>query len=211
MAMSSGNDLNPYGSDDAFDTYIDMDFLRNDSMEEDVDFGNMSSSDLFHYYLEGELIKDTEVLDQPPPPTTYPTSMQTVTNDFLVTSPVPVTEDLKLTPVIEETSEIAQQTVDTTAVAPSLAILNAQLAELLAKLPTIKQETTTDKIDKIDKIDLSTGPASPKANVKSNLVNNNTAHKGDNNQIDMKKLSSKERRQIRNKISARNFRVRRKG
>jgi len=207
MAVSRNNDPNPYGSDDAFDTYIDMDFLRNDSMEEDVDFGNMSNSDLFRYYLEEELIKDAEVLDQHPSPTTYSTPMQTATNDFsLVTSPVPVAEDLKLTPVIEETSEISQQAIATTAVGPSLAILNAQLAELLAKLPTIKQETTTDKIA------LSTSPTSPKANVKSttNSVNNNIAQKNDNNQIDMKKLSSKERRQIRNKISARNFRVRRK-
>ncbi|EXX77482.1 hypothetical protein RirG_023380 [Rhizophagus irregularis DAOM 197198w] len=213
MAMSrnfSGNDPNSYGSDDAFDTYIDMDFLRNNAMEEDVDYRNMSNSDLFRYYLEDELIKDTEVLDQPPPPTTYSAPMQTVTSDFsLVTSPVPIAEDLKLTsvPVIEETNETAQQAIATTAVGPSLAILNAQLAELLAKLPTIKQEATSDKI---------TSPTSPKSNAtqtlkSSNLLNNNNAHKSDdNNQVDMKKLSSKERRQIRNKISARNFRVRRK-
>src|SRR5436190_23184223 len=119
MAMSrnfSGNDPNPYGSDDAFDTYIDMDFLRNDAMEEDVDFRSMSNSDLFRYYLEEELIKDTEVLDQPPPTTTYSTPIQTVTTDFsLVTSPVPITEDLKLAPVpvIEETNEIAQQAITT--------------------------------------------------------------------------------------------------
>ncbi|PKC02440.1 hypothetical protein RhiirA5_364149 [Rhizophagus irregularis] len=188
MAMSrnfSGNDPNSYGSDDAFDTYIDMDFLRNNAMEEDVDYRNMSNSDS--------------------------APMQTVTSDFsLVTSPVPIAEDLKLTsvPVIEETNETAQQAIATTAVGPSLAILNAQLAELLAKLPTIKQEATSDKI---------TSPTSPKSNAtqtlkSSNLLNNNNAHKSDdNNQVDMKKLSSKERRQIRNKISARNFRVRRKG
>jgi len=213
MAMSrnfSGNDPNSYGSDDAFDTYIDMDFLRNNAMEEDVDYRNMSNSDLFRYYLEDELIKDTEVLEQSPPSTTYSAPMQTVTNDFsLVTSPVPVAEDLKLTsaPIIEETNETAQQAIATTAVGPSLAILNAQLAELLAKLPTIKQEATSDKI---------TSPTSPKSNVtqtlkSSNSLNNNNAQKSDdNNQIDMKKLTSKERRQIRNKISARNFRVRRK-
>ncbi|GBB89450.1 hypothetical protein RclHR1_16130003 [Rhizophagus clarus] len=209
MAMSrnfSSNDPNSYGSDDAFDTYIDMDFLRNNAMEEDVDYRNMSSSDLFRYYLEDELIKDTEVLEQPPPPTTYSAPIQTVANDFsLVTSSVPVTEDLKLTsvPVIEETNETTQQAIATTAVGPSLAILNAQLAELLAKLPTIKQEAISDKI---------ASPTSPKTQTlkSSNSLNNNNAQKSDDSQIDMKKLSSKERRQIRNKISARNFRVRRK-
>src|ERR1043166_6860788 len=112
MAMSrnllSGNDSNPYGSDDAFETYIDMDLLRNDAMEEDVDFGNMSNSDLFRYYLEGELVKDQELLEQPST-TTYSTPMQTVDDFSLVTSPVPGTENLKLTqvPVIEENDEIS--------------------------------------------------------------------------------------------------------
>src|SRR6266542_3182381 len=216
MAMSrnfSGNDPNPYGSDDAFEAYIDMDFLRNDAMEEDVDIGNMSNSDLFRYYLEEELIKDPEVSEQPPT-TTYSAPMQTVNDFSLVTSPVPDTESLKLAqaPVIEEINEISQQAIASTAVAPSLAMLNAQLAELIAKLPTIKQENTTDKTA------LSTNPTSPKSNVTQTVKstnpvnNNNSAQKSDdNNQIDMKKLSSKERRQIRNKISARNFRVRRKG
>ncbi|CAG8591186.1 7879_t:CDS:2 [Funneliformis caledonium] len=206
------NDPNLYGNDDAFEAYIDMDFLRNDAMEEDVDLRSMSNSDLFRYYLEEELIKDQEVLEETP--TTYSAPTQTVDEFSLVTDPVPVNEELKLTPmsIVEGTNETSQQVVPSTAVAPSLAMLNAQLAELLAKLPTIKQETTTNKTD------LSTGSSSPKSNETptlnstTNSVNsNNNSQKSDgSNQVDLKKLSSKERRQIRNKISARNFRVRRK-
>ncbi|CAI2175602.1 14393_t:CDS:2 [Funneliformis geosporum] len=207
--LLSNNDPNLYGNDDAFDAYIDMDFLRNDAMEEDVDLRSMSNSDLFHYYLEEELIKDPELLEQTP--TTYSTPTQSANEFSLVTDSVPVNEDLKLTPmsIIEGTNEVSQQLVPSTAVAPSLAMLNAQLAELLAKLPTIKQETTTNKSA------LSTGSNSPKSNetqtVNSSTNSVNNAQKSDdNNPVDLKKLSSKERRQIRNKISARNFRVRRK-
>ncbi|RHZ52172.1 hypothetical protein Glove_464g20 [Diversispora epigaea] len=218
----SGNLLpsnnNPFGVDDAFDTYIDMDFLRNDTMEEEVDIGNMSNSDLFHYYLEGELAKDQVNLDS----TNYVT-MQNVDDFSLAADPdsAPETSSPDQRNVIEDTDVLSQPTNVSTAVGPSLAILNAQLAELLAKLPSIKQEAIIE--DKVSSLPDSTLPAnstlttsrsatstSNNSNATSNNANDGQKLTDDNNQIDLKKLSSKERRQLRNKISARNFRVRRK-
>ncbi|CAG8572286.1 3932_t:CDS:2 [Acaulospora morrowiae] len=214
--LLSSSDPNSYGGDDAFDTYIDMDFLRNDNMEEDIDIGNMSTSDLFRYYLEGELAKDATNLDSE----TYTTSMQNVEDFSLVTSPASVSEEPKPNniDVVEETNVLSQSTNVSTAVGPSLAMLNAQLAELLAKLPIIKRETIAD-----NKVTMLSGSSTPEnstfptlntASKPSTAPNNSTEgdqkHIDDNSQIDLKKLSSKERRQLRNKISARNFRVRRK-
>ncbi|CAG8557605.1 7913_t:CDS:2 [Acaulospora colombiana] len=214
--LLSSNDPNSYGSDDAFDTYIDMDFLRNDTMEEDIDIGNMSTSDLFRYYLEGELVKDVANLDSE----NYATAMQNVEDFSLATSPVSISDEAKTNPVdvVEENNVLPQSNVST-AVGPSLAILNAQLAELLAKLPIIKRETIVDN----NKVTMLSGSSTPENSAFSNLntiskppavPNNNSTESDqkqtDNSQIDLKKLSSKERRQLRNKISARNFRVRRK-
>ncbi|CAG8568939.1 5089_t:CDS:2 [Diversispora eburnea] len=214
----SGNLLpsnnNTFGVDDAFDTYIDMDFLRNDTMEEEVDIGNMSNSDLFHYYLEGELAKDQVNLDS----TNYVT-MQNVDDFSLATDPdsAPETSSPDQRNAIEDTDVLSQPTNVSTAVGPSLAILNAQLAELLAKLPSIKQEAIIE--DKVSSLPDSTLPAnstfvttsrSTTSNNNNNIANDGQKLTDDNNQIDLKKLSSKERRQLRNKISARNFRVRRK-
>ena len=36
-----------FNNDDAFNTYINVDFLKNDIMDEDMETGTMSSSDLF--------------------------------------------------------------------------------------------------------------------------------------------------------------------
>ncbi|CAG8730006.1 8948_t:CDS:2 [Gigaspora margarita] len=214
----SSNDPNSYGTDDAFDEYIDMDFLRSDAMEEDVDIGNMTTSDLFRYYLEGELVKDATNLDS----SIYATPMQTATDDFsLVTSPNSVAEEPKMNSInlVEETTALSQSTNASSEVGPSLAILNAQLAELLAKLPSFKQESYSDsKTSPLSGSTLPTKNNSPSnvlATLKLSATPNNSKESDqnkleDNNQIDLKKLSSKERRQLRNKISARNFRVRRK-
>ncbi|CAG8767478.1 13157_t:CDS:2, partial [Dentiscutata erythropus] len=214
----SSNDPNSYGTDDAFDEYIDMDFLRSDAMEEDVDIGNMTTSDLFRYYLEGELAKDATNLDS----SIYATPMQNATDDFsLVTSPNSVAEEPKMNSInpIEETNALSQSTNTSSEVGPSLAMLNAQLAELLAKLPSFKQEPYTDS--KTSTLSGSTLPTKNNsasnilATLKLSTTPNNSKESDqnkleDNSQIDLKKLSSKERRQLRNKISARNFRVRRK-
>ncbi|CAG8689105.1 8480_t:CDS:2 [Cetraspora pellucida] len=214
----SSNDPNSYGTDDAFDEYIDMDFLKNDTMEEDVDIGNMSTSDLFRYYLEGELVRDTTNVDS----TIYTTPMQNATDDFsMVSSPNSVTEEPKMNSInlVEEPNVLSQSTNVSNEVGPSLAMLNAQLAELLSKLPSFKQESYTDS--KAPTLSGSTLPTknNPQSNILATLKlsatpnNNKESDHGkldDNAQIDLKKLSSKERRQLRNKISARNFRVRRK-
>ncbi|CAG8622510.1 14204_t:CDS:2 [Racocetra fulgida] len=214
----SSNDPNSYGTDDAFDEYIDMDFLKSDTMEEDVDIGNMSTSDLFRYYLEGELARDATNLDS----SIYATPMQNASDDFsMVTSPNSVTEEPQMNSInlIEESNALSQSTNVSNEVGPSLAMLNAQLAELLSKLPSFKQESHTD--GKAPTLSGSTLPVknNPQSNVLAALKlsatpNNNKESEhsklDDSAQIDLKKLSSKERRQLRNKISARNFRVRRK-
>lgn len=210
----------PFGVDDPFDAYIDMDFLRNDTIEEEVDIGNMSNSDLFHYYFEGELAKDQVNLDTT---TTDYVAMQNVDDYSLATGPITVPE--KSNPnqgnVIEDAPLLSQPTTTTvsTAVGPSLAILNAQLAELLAKLPSIKQEAIIEnKVSSLpDSTSSASSPLTTPSRSNNNSNNSDSANNDgqkqtdDNNQIDLKKLSSKERRQLRNKISARNFRVRRKG
>src|SRR5690242_2698662 len=86
--MASPNDvhsqeLQPYIGEDTFDAFIDLDFLRNNhsSMDEDVDIGAMSNSDLFRYFLEGELVKP-DAIDIEPSSNSFPAPMQDVTNDF---------------------------------------------------------------------------------------------------------------------------------
>ncbi|CAG8433306.1 13051_t:CDS:2 [Ambispora gerdemannii] len=264
----NSQELQPYGGDDVFDEFLDLDFLRNNNaMEEEVDIDAMSNSDLFRYFLEGELAKDSSnsaaattaaatvvEIEQQTAATSFPTPMQDVTEDFaLLPSPAMSPEDLKLnvlttptplTPVspFADIHEITQQTptqqtiTNTAAVAPSLAVLNAQLAELLAKLPLIKQESINDNNNKsitqnppsstsksLTELQISkTGsnshsggssiasPSSPPPthNISNHHSSTLTETRSD---VDLKKLTSKERRQLRNKISARNFRVRRKG
>src|SRR6185369_402148 len=139
-----------YNNDDAFDTYINVDYLKNDIMDEDMETGDMSTSDLFRYYLEGEMGKDSENNEGNESPLL--STIGDSQNDFtLAVSPtlsaadytkynLPITPITPITPV-PDISDLQQQSL-TTATVPSLAVLNAQLAELLAKLPLIKQETT---------------------------------------------------------------------
>jgi hypothetical protein len=227
-------ELQPYIGEDTFDAFIDLDFLRNNhnSMDEDVDIGAMSNSDLFRYFLEGELVKAPEAIDIEQPSNTFPAPMQDVSHDFtLMPSAVINTEDMKISPMTPPAAvspvtptadliDLPQQTLGNSTVVPSLAVLNAQLAELLAKLPLIKQEPVDNKITTTtltSKLSSTQSVIIPKHNGAT------SSHSGDSvtsptspgpNEItpplDLKKLTSKERRQLRNKISARNFRVRRK-
>ncbi|KAG9303203.1 hypothetical protein G9A89_000738 [Geosiphon pyriformis] len=244
-------ELQPYGAQDIFDDFIDLDFLRNNtsSMDEDIDIGEMSNSDLFRYFLEGELAKgpglnniDQQVLNQQQQqPDSFPTPMQDITQDFsqdfaLLSSPVLSNNDIELnhlspsplSPISPptDTQELhSQAIVNPVTVGPSLAVLNAQLAELLAKLPLIKQEVATDS--KLGVTNLTTSSVLPQTQINShpsvNVVSSNSAASSivspdsppvtnldTRSEVELKKLTSKERRQLRNKISARNFRVRRK-
>ncbi|CAG8497731.1 11745_t:CDS:2 [Ambispora leptoticha] len=208
----NSQELQPYG-EDVFDEFLDLDFLRNNNaMEEEVDIDAMSNSDLFRYFLEGELVKDAPAMS---------------TEDLklgVLTTPTPLTPVSPFADMNEITQQpSSQQTITNTAsVAPSLAVLNAQLAELLAKLPLIKQEPITDnklkssmelQIPKTISNSRSGGssiasPSSPPPT--QNNQHHSSTSTETRNDVDLKKLTSKERRQLRNKISARNFRVRRK-
>ncbi|CAG8489411.1 8268_t:CDS:2 [Paraglomus occultum] len=204
-----------YNNDDAFNTYINVEYLKNDIMDEDMETGSMSTSDLFRYYLEGEMSKDSENNEDNESPLL--STIGDGQNDFTLTvSPtlsaadytkynLPITPITPITPA-SDINDLQQQSL-TNATVPSLAVLNAQLAELLAKLPLIKQEATDSKVN-VSLPALST----QKAELSKSSMAAGKSFSMDSNDMpgDMKKMSSKERRQLRNKISARNFRVRRK-
>ncbi|CAG8547553.1 1754_t:CDS:2 [Paraglomus brasilianum] len=208
-----------FNNDDAFNTYINVDFLKNDIMDEDMETGTMSSSDLFRYYLEGEMVnKDSENNEENESPLS--STIADGQNDFtLAVSPtlsaadytkynLPITPITPITPATD-ISDLQQQSL-TNATVPSLAVLNAQLAELLAKLPLIKQETADNKVN-VSLPALSTHKAEPsKSSMAATKSFSMDSISNDDMAGDLKKMSSKERRQLRNKISARNFRVRRK-
>ncbi|CAH1755971.1 12508_t:CDS:2 [Entrophospora sp. SA101] len=233
--MASNGNINNYGNlDDAFETYIDMDFLRNNTAQEDDETnknGDMSTSDLFQYFFEGKLVKDES--NEASSSMVYQPSL--IPEDYnLISNPLVMNDQVTSVPTIDNINLLTQPQPITsnTSVETSVSILNAQLAELLSKLQAIKQEDVSDrKLSNMTTTITTTAPpnneddsinagASHKTTSQSatnttpntpskSASNDNQTQINDDDKLDIK-LSSKERRQLRNKISARNFRVRRK-
>nr|CAG8617874.1 943_t:CDS:2 [Entrophospora candida] len=210
---------NPYGNlDDAFETYIDMDFLRNDKLMEDETNNNnsMSNSDLFQYFFEGEEGANEAPSYQTPPH--IPEGYGLISNAIMgggdlvkLANPVQTIDGINL--LTQQSQPQHSQPITSTTVETSVSILNAQLAELLSKfqikqnVPDNKLSNTTtpsdNDISATKSISQHTTPTTPKSS--KGTSSDNQIQIDDDSQLDIKKLSSKERRQIRNKISARNF------
>nr|CAG8604449.1 8427_t:CDS:2 [Entrophospora candida] len=210
---------NPYGNlDDAFETYIDMDFLRNDKLMEDETNNNnsMSNSDLFQYFFEGEEGANEAPSYQTPPH--IPEGYGLISNAIMgggdlvkLANPVQTIDSINL--LTQQSQPQHSQPITSTTVETSVSILNAQLAELLSKfqikqnVPDNKLSNTTtpsdNDISATKSISQHTTPTTPKSS--KGTSSDNQIQIDDDSQLDIKKLSSKERRQIRNKISARNF------
>ncbi|CAH1766158.1 5269_t:CDS:2 [Entrophospora sp. SA101] len=201
---------NPYGNlDDAFETYIDMDFLRNDKLMEDETNNNnsMSTSDLFQYFFEGEEGANEAPSYQTPPH--IPEGYGLISNAIMgggdpvkLANPVQTIDSINL--LTQQSQSQHSQPITSTTVETSVSILNAQLAELLSKfqikqnVPDNKLSNTTtpsdNDISAAKSISQHTTPTTPKSS--KGTSSDNQIQIDDDSQLDIKKLSSKERRQI---------------
>lgn len=222
---------------DSFDSFVNFDWLNaeNDALkhQEELDLESMTSSDLFKYFLESEIAKDystnpaqfdytlftpdSTALDLITNPITNGSNatthllahqnQQLAVNFSLPNSPASshhsdedvTMAEVKTEPLMFNSTELLRMDGEL----DSKASVSAVVAALLAQQPQQQQQTAKPTPQQ------NTKPTSRSRRASS--FDSDDEQTMPTDAAELKKMTSKERRQMRNKISARNFRVRRKG
>ncbi|RUP06800.1 hypothetical protein BC936DRAFT_140214, partial [Jimgerdemannia flammicorona] len=217
---------------DSFESFVNLDWLGADNdppatattttgttpspnPDPDLDLDTMSSSDLFKYFLDSEMAKDLNSTTHDHH-LTYPQLANDSTTN-LPLMPSLVSPSALMSTQTTITSQILAQRTSTFSLPNSpasshhpdddLAMAEVKTepvplntAEMLRVLNTTSQQQATP----------AQKPASPTKMQRAGSEDSEDEPMLPTDAADLKKMTSKERRQLRNKISARNFRVRRK-
>ncbi|RUS22202.1 hypothetical protein BC937DRAFT_90033 [Endogone sp. FLAS-F59071] len=223
---------------DSFDSFVNFDWFsaENDTLkqQEELDLESMTSSDLFKYFLESEIAKnynanpaqfdytlftpDSTALDLIANPVT--TGPNTTTHSLAHQNQLAVNFSLPDSPVSSHHSDedvsMAEVKTEPLMFNPtellrmdgeldSKTLVSAAVAALFAQQPQQQQQQQQQS-----------AKSTPQQNTKQTSRSRRASSFDSDDEpmptdaAELKKMTSKERRQMRNKISARNFRVRRK-
>ncbi|KAK9719751.1 hypothetical protein K7432_004579 [Basidiobolus ranarum] len=177
---------------DAFDAFIDPKYVEEPE--------GLNESELFRYYFEDDMPGQVSENSSPSPTSARspaPLVPPTLTNVKMEENDLELVLQTLLNSVDSQVSATTEPSLlHTTTTSPMQVVQPSRLTATQAIVPAIDPQNTTRK--------------SPPKNLSRPVRASSIEIELDPNDPDIQKLSSKERRQLRNKISARNFRVRRK-